>query len=119
MAEVGQSRLVNGAAGRLRSRSRVLVIVALGLIVLLGAFLRATEKAALGFLLLGALLIGLGFNTKMLQAYLPLPAFYALYGKKPESPAACGGGERPGERSLRRKVGHAGFFLGSSPANNC
>jgi hypothetical protein len=28
---------------------------------------------------LGAFLLGLGFNIKMLQAFLPLPAFYALY----------------------------------------
>ena len=33
----------------------------------------------LGVLLLGAALVGIGFNIKMLQAYLPLPAFYGLY----------------------------------------
>jgi 4-amino-4-deoxy-L-arabinose transferase-like glycosyltransferase len=31
------------------------------------------------YLLLGAFLIGLGFNIKMLQAYMILPAVYALY----------------------------------------
>lgn len=43
------------------------------------AFIRATERGGLGWLLLGAFLVGLGFNIKMLQAFLPLPAFYALY----------------------------------------
>ena len=43
------------------------------------AFIKATETGRLRYLLLGALLVGLGFNIKMLQAYLPLPAFYALY----------------------------------------
>ncbi len=43
------------------------------------AFMRATEAGKLRWLLLGAFLVGLGFNIKMLQAFLPLPAFYALY----------------------------------------
>lgn len=43
------------------------------------AFIRATESGRLRYLILGAVLVGLGFNIKMLQAYLPLPAFYALY----------------------------------------
>lgn len=43
------------------------------------AFVRATEGCRLRHLLLGAALLGIGFNIKMLQAYLPLPAFYALY----------------------------------------
>ncbi len=43
------------------------------------AFIKATEKGKLRFLLLGAALVGIGFNIKMLEAYLPLPAFYALY----------------------------------------
>jgi 4-amino-4-deoxy-L-arabinose transferase-like glycosyltransferase len=43
------------------------------------AFIRATETGKLRHLLLGAALIGVGFNIKMLQAYLPLPAFYGLY----------------------------------------
>ncbi len=43
------------------------------------AFIRATETGRLPPLLLGALLVGLGFNIKMMQAFLPLPAFYALY----------------------------------------
>lgn len=43
------------------------------------AFIKATETRRLRFLLLGAVLVGIGFNIKMLQAFLPLPAFYALY----------------------------------------
>ena len=43
------------------------------------AFIKATESGKLRYLLLGAFLVGIGFNIKMLQAYLPLPAFYALY----------------------------------------
>jgi len=43
------------------------------------AFIKATETDKLRWLLLGAFIVGLGFNIKMLQAFLPLPAFYALY----------------------------------------
>jgi 4-amino-4-deoxy-L-arabinose transferase-like glycosyltransferase len=43
------------------------------------AFFKATETGKMRFLLLGVTLVGIGFNIKMLQAYLPLPAFYALY----------------------------------------
>ncbi|MBL8154993.1 MAG: glycosyltransferase family 39 protein [Anaerolineae bacterium] len=43
------------------------------------AFIKATESGRLRWLLIGAALIGIGFNIKMLQAFLPVPAFYALY----------------------------------------
>lgn len=43
------------------------------------AFVRATETGKARWLYLGAFIVGLGFNIKMLQAFLPLPAFYALY----------------------------------------
>ena len=43
------------------------------------AFIVATEQGKLRYLLLGAVLVGIGFNIKMLEAYLPLPAFLALY----------------------------------------
>ncbi|NUM44564.1 MAG: glycosyltransferase family 39 protein [Anaerolineales bacterium] len=43
------------------------------------AFVRATETGRGRWVMLGALIVGLGFNIKMLQAFLPLPAFYALY----------------------------------------
>lgn len=43
------------------------------------AFIKATETGKLKWLLAGGILVGLGFNVKMLQAFLPLPAFYGLY----------------------------------------
>ena len=43
------------------------------------AFIKATETGKTRLVLLGALLVGLGFNIKMLQAYMVLPALYALY----------------------------------------
>lgn len=43
------------------------------------AFWRAARTGRLRDLLLGVVLVGLGFNIKMLQAFLPLPAFYLLY----------------------------------------
>ncbi len=43
------------------------------------AFIKATDTRRLRYLLLGGLLVGLGFNIKMMQAFLSLPAFYALY----------------------------------------
>ncbi len=51
------------------------------LTVLLAAWLviRAVETGRLGWLLLGAFVLGIGFNIKMLEAYLVLPAFWLLY----------------------------------------
>ncbi len=43
------------------------------------AFLKATESRKIGWLIAGGVLVGLGFNIKMLQAFLPVPAFFALY----------------------------------------
>jgi len=43
------------------------------------AFWLAARKGRLSLLLLGAALVGLGFNVKMLQAYMVLPACYAVY----------------------------------------
>lgn len=53
----------------------------LTLVLLLAAwgFLRATESGRTRYVWLGALLVGLGFMIKMLQAYLLLPALFALY----------------------------------------
>jgi 4-amino-4-deoxy-L-arabinose transferase-like glycosyltransferase len=50
-------------------------------IVLLGAWAvsRAVETGKLRWLLLCAVFVGLGFNVKMLQAYLVLPAFGLAY----------------------------------------
>ena len=43
------------------------------------SFILAVESGKRRYLFLGALLVGLGFNIKMLEAFLPLPAFYAFY----------------------------------------
>jgi 4-amino-4-deoxy-L-arabinose transferase-like glycosyltransferase len=43
------------------------------------AFLQSIYTGKARWLFLGVLLVGLGFNIKMLQAFLPLPALYALY----------------------------------------
>ena len=43
------------------------------------AFLQSVYTGKARWLFLGVLLVGLGFNIKMLQAFLPLPAFYVLY----------------------------------------
>jgi len=54
------------------------------------AFVKAAETGRWRPLLVGAALVGIGFNIKMLEAYLPLPAFYALY--------LTGSGERWGRK---------------------
>jgi 4-amino-4-deoxy-L-arabinose transferase-like glycosyltransferase len=43
------------------------------------AFILATETGRLRWLIVGALVVGVGFNVKMLEAFLVLPAFYLLY----------------------------------------
>jgi 4-amino-4-deoxy-L-arabinose transferase-like glycosyltransferase len=43
------------------------------------ALLRATEKGSLWLLLLSMFLVGVGFNTKMLVAWVVLPTFYLVY----------------------------------------
>ncbi len=40
---------------------------------------KAVESGKFRYLLLSAFLVGLGFNIKMLQAYMVLPAFYLFY----------------------------------------
>jgi len=40
---------------------------------------RSVASGKFRYLLLGAFIVGLGFNIKMLQAYMILPAIYALY----------------------------------------
>src|SRR5262249_28284416 len=51
------------------------------LLLLVGAWalLRAAERGSLRWLLLSMVCVGLGFNVKMMQAYLVLPAFLAAY----------------------------------------
>lgn len=43
------------------------------------AILQAVYSKSVRYLLLGAFFIGIGFNIKMMQAFLPLPALYAVY----------------------------------------
>jgi 4-amino-4-deoxy-L-arabinose transferase-like glycosyltransferase len=53
----------------------------LTLVLLLGAWtvLKAAETGRLRWLLLTALIVGIGFNIKMLEAYLVVPAYGLLY----------------------------------------
>jgi 4-amino-4-deoxy-L-arabinose transferase-like glycosyltransferase len=53
----------------------------LALTLLLGAWavLRAAETGRLRWLLLSAVIVGIGFNIKMMEAYLVVPAFGLLY----------------------------------------
>jgi 4-amino-4-deoxy-L-arabinose transferase-like glycosyltransferase len=43
------------------------------------ALIRATEKGSLWLLLLAMFLVGIGFNTKMLAAFVVLPIYYVVY----------------------------------------
>jgi 4-amino-4-deoxy-L-arabinose transferase-like glycosyltransferase len=53
--------------------------LALALLVGAWAIMRAAETGRLRWLLLCAAMVGVGFNIKMLEAYLVLPAFGLLY----------------------------------------
>ena len=85
------------------------MLVDLTVLVAAWAVVRATETGSLSWLLLCALIVGLGFNIKMLQAFLVLPA---RSGRRPGTlrlqrgrGVACGG---PGLRSttqVRRTLG--------------
>ncbi|HLH26677.1 MAG TPA: glycosyltransferase family 39 protein [Chloroflexota bacterium] len=54
-------------------------LLVLVLLLAAGAVLRAAATGRLRWLVLGAALVGAGFNVKMLEAVLPLPAFYLTY----------------------------------------
>ncbi|MDQ3227078.1 MAG: glycosyltransferase family 39 protein, partial [Chloroflexota bacterium] len=54
-------------------------VLVLTMLLAAWAFMRAAETGRLPWLLLGAVLIGLGFNIKMLAAFLIVPACYLLY----------------------------------------
>jgi 4-amino-4-deoxy-L-arabinose transferase-like glycosyltransferase len=53
----------------------------LALALLLGAWavLKAAESGKLRWLLLSAVAVGIGFNIKMMEAYLVVPAYGLLY----------------------------------------
>jgi 4-amino-4-deoxy-L-arabinose transferase-like glycosyltransferase len=54
-------------------------LLTLLLVVAAWAFMRAISDGRLRWVVLAALLVGLAFNTKFLQAYLVLPAFAVVY----------------------------------------
>ncbi len=54
-------------------------ILVLTLILAAGAVIRATETGSLRWLLLGFALADVGFNVKMLEAYLAVPALFLMY----------------------------------------
>ena len=54
-------------------------LLILALLLAVWAFFIAAESGSLRWLLLGAVVVGLGFNIKMLQAFLVVPALYLLY----------------------------------------
>jgi 4-amino-4-deoxy-L-arabinose transferase-like glycosyltransferase len=64
------------ATERSNTSDGMLVLV---LLLAAWAFLQSVYSGKARWLFLGVLIVGLGFNFKMLQAFLPLPAFYALY----------------------------------------
>src|SRR5947209_9427006 len=67
----------------------------LALFLLVGAWavIRAAETGKLRWLLLSAVMVGIGFNIKMLEAYLVVPAFGLLY-------------LLAAPRSIRVRIGH-------------
>jgi len=67
---------ISVAANRNNTMDSLLVFV---LLLAAWAIIRAAEMGRLRWLLAGAVLVGLGFNIKMLQAFLVLPAFYLVY----------------------------------------
>lgn len=64
------------AASRNNTIDNVLVLV---LLLACYALTAAAEKGKLKYLLLAVLLVGIGFNIKMLQAYMVGPALYITY----------------------------------------
>jgi 4-amino-4-deoxy-L-arabinose transferase-like glycosyltransferase len=54
-------------------------LLALTVLLAAWAFILAAETGRLRWLVVGALVVGVGFNIKMLEAFVVLPAFYLLY----------------------------------------
>jgi 4-amino-4-deoxy-L-arabinose transferase-like glycosyltransferase len=54
-------------------------LLVLAVLLAAWAFVLAVETGRLRWLLIGALVVGLGFNIKMWEVFLVLPAFYLLY----------------------------------------
>jgi len=54
-------------------------LLVLAVLLAAWAFILAAETGRLRWLLVGALVVGVGFNIKLLEAFVVLPAFYLLY----------------------------------------
>src|SRR5215218_4686229 len=54
-------------------------LLALTVLLAAWAFILAAETGRLRWLIVGALVVGVGFNVKMLEAFVVLPAFYLMY----------------------------------------
>lgn len=54
-------------------------ILVFTLMVAAWAMFRAANKGKLAWLLFAGFMVGVAFNVKMLEAYIALPAFYAMY----------------------------------------
>jgi 4-amino-4-deoxy-L-arabinose transferase-like glycosyltransferase len=54
-------------------------LLVLAVLLAAWAFILAAETGRLRWLVVGALVVGMGFNIKMLEAFLVLPAFYLFY----------------------------------------
>jgi 4-amino-4-deoxy-L-arabinose transferase-like glycosyltransferase len=54
-------------------------LLVLAVLLAAWAFVLAVETGRLRWLVVGALVVGVGFNIKMLEAFLVLPAFYLVY----------------------------------------
>ncbi len=67
---------ISVATDRCNNVDSCLVLI---LLLAAGALLRALEDGRRRWLVAAFGLIGLGFNTKMLAAFIPLPVFYLLY----------------------------------------
>src|SRR5207249_90681 len=64
------------AVQRVNNLDAILVLV---LVLAAWAMLRAVETGRLWQLMLAVALVGLGFNVKMVEAFVVLPAFYLVY----------------------------------------
>ena len=76
---------INVALARTNEVDGILVLV---LVLAAWAFLAALETKKLRYLFLSFIIIGLGFNTKMLEAYIALPAFELGYFLSSVAPVA-------------------------------
>jgi 4-amino-4-deoxy-L-arabinose transferase-like glycosyltransferase len=54
-------------------------LLVLAVLLAAWAFILAVETGRLRWLVVGGLVVGVGFNIKMLEAFVVLPAFYLLY----------------------------------------